>query len=196
MWFFRGYPPSPSHGFGAYKTPFVLLQFHWLYSRIRLVRFGFIFALKLFVAFWLDFVCSFIFVYFPCYFCCLNMPQYLAWQRLWQRQQPPRDPGPLPGQVQQTFPTANISFTFVRLPGHFLHLHPLPLSLSLFVSDPLSQTLAGMCVCFPVCLRLFLAFMELIKTSLCSFGKKRKKKITIKKGEPKTMFNVVFGPKT
>jgi len=50
MWFFRGYPPSPSHGFGAYKTPFVLLQFHWLYSRICLVRFGFIFALKLFVA--------------------------------------------------------------------------------------------------------------------------------------------------
>lgn len=138
MWFFRGYPPSPSHGFGAYKTPFVLLQFHWLYSRIRLVRFGFIFALKLFVAFWLDFVCSFIFVYFPCYFCCLNMPQYLAWQRLWQRQQPPRDPGPLPGQVQQTFPTANISFTFyvcpatfsISIPFHCLYRY---LSLTLFL---------------------------------------------------------------
>jgi len=30
------------------------------------------------------------------------------------------------------------------------------------------------CVCFPVCLRLSLAFMELIKTSLCSFGKTEK----------------------
>lgn len=105
-------------------------------------------------------------------------------------------PGPSFWPGSTDFSNCQYFIYFLRLPGHFLHLHPLPLSLSLFVSDPLSQTLARMCVCFPVCLRLFLAFMELIKTSLCSFGKKRKKKIKIKKGEPKSMFNVVFGPKT
>jgi len=56
-----------------------------------------------------------------------------------------------PGQVQQTFPTADISFAFHVRPATFLR-RPHPLSLSLFVSGPLSQTLPGICVCLLPCL--------------------------------------------
>jgi len=123
---------------------------------------------------------SLIFMYFPCYFCCLNMPQYLAWQRLWQRQQPPRDPnGPcffpvFPARFNRLFqlPIFHLLFTFARPlfsagPTHFLYryLSPAPF---------LKHSPEYVCVCFPVCLRLSLAFMELIKTSLCSFGKTEK----------------------